>query len=414
MTLVSPTRTTDPTAAEPLLSYNLSTNPDPLKASEENPSTSEKRGELIIVGSLSHRDPADVKEIKVKVPAGTLSPDLATNLSSATAWISLKDWTVQLNDSSDEFVFTPTESHETIGPDTGFTIQLSQISINRKVGTAQITVTERSRTGQSAFQDRSTTFDVGKFPADFYMRNFIANQADNIANGSEITLTWERSTNATYELLYGGTSLNVTNETTRTITNITSDTTFYLRGTNGADPTNPVVRMLTAQVTVNKPDLEVGNLTVHGKINAGSGLLSVPSVIVNGTLLVEGSSNLGRKSTLIWAPTPRPGHRSKTFLADTSGLVIGHVRVIEAGGKGRISMVSGNEGRDANWSGHADLTTLVMPVEFSKTFRLGCTQDEAGGHQSITFYWMPFGSGGVTDISAVEEGHVPTGSPEAP
>ncbi|BCK67437.1 hypothetical protein Srufu_013900 [Streptomyces libani subsp. rufus] len=55
MALVSPTRTTDTPHREPLLSYNLTTAPDPLKASEENPSTPEERGELIIVGSRRHR-----------------------------------------------------------------------------------------------------------------------------------------------------------------------------------------------------------------------------------------------------------------------------------------------------------------------------------------------------------------------
>ncbi|MFG2530907.1 DUF6603 domain-containing protein [Streptomyces sp. NPDC048516] len=260
----------------------------PLKASEENPSTPEERGELIIVGSRRHRDPADVERIKVKVPAGTFSPDLATNLSSVTARISLDGWTGTLNESSDEFVFTPAGSYETIGPDTGFTIQLSRIPISRKVGTAPITVTEYSRTSGSAFPDRSTTFDVGKFPADFSMHDFIAG-ALVIDNGGEVTLTWKRSTNATYELLYGDTSLNVTNETSRTITNVKSDTTFYLRGTTSSDPTNPVTRILTTQVTVRKPDLDVGNLTVHGETLFNNTVRAMSAVTVTGGMTVEGA-----------------------------------------------------------------------------------------------------------------------------
>ncbi|MFI5520549.1 hypothetical protein [Streptomyces platensis] len=288
MALVSPTRTTDAADREPLLSYVLTTDPDPLTASEENPSTPEERGELIIVGSRRHRDPADVERIRVKVPAGTLSPDLATNLSSATARISLDGWTGTLNESSDEFVFTPAGSYETIGPDTGFTIQLSQIPISRKVGTAPVTVTEYSRTSGNAFPARSTTFDVGKFPADFYLRDFIAD-ALVIDNGGETTLTWKRSTNATYELLYGDTSLNVTNETTRTITNVTSDTTFYLRGTTSSDPTNPVTRILTTHVTVRKPDLDVGNLTVNGQTLFHNSVRALSDVTVTGGMNVEGA-----------------------------------------------------------------------------------------------------------------------------
>ncbi|MDK1347735.1 hypothetical protein QNO09_31520 [Streptomyces sp. 378] len=263
MALVSPTRSTGDTAKEPLLSYTITTTPDPLKASPENTEAPEETGELLIVASRQDRTAADVRSITVHVPAGEMSPDLATNLDEVVPRISLPDWTVELND-KDEFVFTPTASHATIGPQEGLTIQLAQIPINRKVGTAPITVTEDSReTGSSDFDNRKTAFDVGKFPADFYMRNFIC-QPLVIDNGGEAELTWERSTNATYELLYGEVHIpDVTNETTRTITNIKTDTTFYLRGTAG-DPSNPVVRILSAHVTVIRPDLDLGNLTVNG------------------------------------------------------------------------------------------------------------------------------------------------------
>ncbi|MEW2633890.1 hypothetical protein AB0903_20100 [Streptomyces sp. NPDC048389] len=264
--MVSPTRSADTAAQEPLLSYELATNPDPLKASPENIGVPEETGELIIVGSRRSGASADVQWIKVKVPAGTMSPDLATDLSKVTPRISLDGWTVQLNSSTKEFVFSPAASHAPVGPETGFTIQLSELPISRKVGTAPITVTESSREGSSAFASRSTIFNVGKFPADFYLRNFIANPLV-IDNGGQTTLTWERSANATYELLYGETSLDVTNVTTRTVTNIKTNTTFYLRGTTG-DPSNPVTRILTAQVTVIKPDLEVGQLIVNGTITA--------------------------------------------------------------------------------------------------------------------------------------------------
>ncbi|MFE0381723.1 hypothetical protein ACFW1M_40610 [Streptomyces inhibens] len=332
MALVSPTRTTDTTSQEPLLSYDLTTSPDPLKASPEKPDEPEERGELIIVGSRRSGTPADVKWIKVKVPAGTMSPDLATNLSSVTPEIrGLDGWTVRLDESTKEFVFSPAGDYETIGPDTGFTIQLSEIPISRKVGTAPICVTERSRTCSSAFQDRSTVFSVGKFPADFYMNEFVATET-RIDNGGEITLTWKRSTNATYELLYGDTNLNVTNETTRTITNIKSDTTFYLRGTTG-DPTNPVTRTLYAQVTVRKPDLEIGNLTVHGTVN---GPLTVNGPIQANDTLTVNSLLPGYNSLIVNGSTQLRGHTTlhNTLLVRPEGTLIssqGYIHTLEVG-----------------------------------------------------------------------------------
>ncbi|MER6393906.1 hypothetical protein ABT236_36335 [Streptomyces sp. NPDC001523] len=251
-------------ANDPLLSYVVSTTPSPLKASPENPQTPEEIGEIVISVSRQSGTPADVQSIRVKVPAGTMSPDLATDLAKVTPRITLTGWTGRLDAAAKEFVFAPASSHAPIGPDTGFTIQLSDIPISRKVGTAPITVTESSREGGAAFKDRSVVFNIGKFPADFYLRNFLC-EPSIIPNGGDVKLTWERSANATYDLLYPGVERNVTNRTSIELEGIKSDTTFYLRATTG-DPSNPVVRILSAQVTVTKPDLEVGSITIHGSI----------------------------------------------------------------------------------------------------------------------------------------------------
>ncbi|MFD4133552.1 hypothetical protein [Streptomyces goshikiensis] len=263
MTLVVQTQgTVTADGDDPLLSYTVSTTPSPLKASPENPQVPEEIGEVIITVARQSGTPADVEWIKVKVPAGTMAPDLATDLNKISPRISLTGWTVRLDAAAKEFVCAPAGSHAPIGPDTGFTIQLSDIPVSRKVGTAPVTITERSRTGSSAFRNRSTVFNLGKFPADFYLRNFLC-EPSIIPNGGDVKLTWERSANATYELLYGDVNRDVTNRTSLEIEGIKSDTTFYLRATTG-DPTNPVVRILSAQVTVIKPDLEIGSLIVHG------------------------------------------------------------------------------------------------------------------------------------------------------
>ncbi|MFF5860754.1 hypothetical protein ACFY8B_35045 [Streptomyces sp. NPDC012751] len=275
MTVVIQTQDADTTAAnDPLLSYTLSTTPSPLKASPENPQAPEEIGEIVISVARQSGTPADVEWIRVKVPAGTMAPDLATDLTKISPRISLTGWTVRLDATAKEFVCTPTGSHAPIGPDTGFTIQLSDIPISRKVGTAPITVTERSRTGSAAFQNRPSVFNLGKFPADFYLRNFLC-EPSIIPNGGDVLLTWERSANATYELLYGDVNRDVTNRTSLPLEGIKSDTTFYLRATTG-DPTNPVIRILSAQVSVIKPDLDIGNLTVHG------------DTVLNGTLTSNG------------------------------------------------------------------------------------------------------------------------------
>ncbi|MGW6831894.1 hypothetical protein ACWGCI_00465 [Streptomyces sp. NPDC054949] len=269
MTLVVQMQDADTAADDPLLSYAVTTTPSPLKASPENPQAPEEIGEIVISVSRQSGTPADVEWIRVRVPAGTMAPDLATDLAKVTPRITLTGWTGRLDAAAKEFVFSPAGSHTPIGPDLGFTIQLSDIPMSRKVGTAPITVTESSREGGAAFKDRETIFNLGKFPADFYLRNFLC-EPSIISNGGDLKLTWERSANATYELLYGGINRDVTNRTSLDLEGVTSDTTFYLRATAG-DPTNPVTRILSTQVTVLRPDLEVGNLDVGGILNVSGG-----------------------------------------------------------------------------------------------------------------------------------------------
>ncbi|MGW0312607.1 discoidin domain-containing protein [Streptomyces flavidovirens] len=288
MSVVVQTQSAQTAAADdPHLSYTVTTTPSPLKASPENSQVPEETGELVISVARQGGIPADVEWIKVKVPAGTMAPDLATDLAKISPRISLTGWTVRLDAAAKEFVFEPAASHAPIGPDSGFTLQLSDIPMSRKVGTAPVTVTERSRTGSNAFENRATVFNLGKFPADFYLRNFLC-EPSIIPNGGDVHLTWERSANATYELLYGDVNRDVTNRTSLDIEGIKSDTTFYLRATTG-DPTNPVVRILSAQVTVTKPDLDIGNLTVNGTIIAKGNVsiapgkqLAVPKIVGNG------------------------------------------------------------------------------------------------------------------------------------
>ncbi|MFF3335388.1 hypothetical protein ACFYWX_38610 [Streptomyces sp. NPDC002888] len=374
MTLVIQTQDSDISAADdPLLSYSVSTAPSPLKASPENPQAPEETGEVIISVARQSGTPADVEWIRVKVPAGTMAPDLATDLTKISPRISLTGWTVRLDAAAKEFVCAPTGSHAPIGPDTGFTIQLSDIPISRKVGTAPVTVTERSRTGSSAFQDRLTVFNLGKFPADFYLRNFLC-EPSIINNGGDVKLTWERSANATYELLYGDINRDVTNRTSLDIEGIKSDTTFYIRATTG-DPTNPVVRILTTQVTVLKPDLEVGSLTVHG------------ATVLNGLLAAKGSVDLSEgKEVRLFSDLHVEGTGNLkpgtpwTYVFPCDGTF----NVVYTGTQGRLYRPTDS----GSWALIDDVSNKVYhPVR--KGWRLEITASFSG-HASVLFY--PFGA----------------------
>jgi hypothetical protein len=328
VTVVAQTLDAETTAAadEPLLSYTVTTTPSPLKASPENPQAPEETGEIVIAIARQSGTPADAEWIKVKIPAGTMAPDLAIDLAKISPRITLTGWTVRLDTAAKEFVFSPAAGHTPIGPDTGFTIQLSDIPMSRKVGTSPVTVTERSRTGSSAFQNRVTVFQLGKFPADFYLRNFQC-EPSVIHNGGNVELTWERSANATYELLYSDVNRDVTNRSNLPLEGIRSDTTFYLRATTG-DPTNPVTRILSTQVTVLKPDLDVGSLTVHGTLTANGPITANGTVTSDSTLTLtaEDIALRGRIDLVNESPTLIQDFgnisMSKPFTAESSGMIV--------------------------------------------------------------------------------------------
>ncbi|MGW6885642.1 hypothetical protein ACWGEU_36005 [Streptomyces goshikiensis] len=365
MTLVVQMQDADTAANDPLLSYAVTTTPSPLKASPENPQAPEETGEVVISVSRQSGTPADVEWIKVKVPAGTMAPDLATDLNKISPRISLTGWTVRLDTAAKEFVCAPAGSHAPIGPDTGFTIQLSDIPINRKVGTAPITVTERSRTGSTAFQNRSTVFNLGKFPADFYLRNFLC-EPPIIPNGGDVKLTWERSANATYELLYPGFDRDVTNRTSLEIEGIKSDTTFYLRGTTG-DPTNPVVRILSTQVTVLKPDLDVGNLTVGGTTDLH-----------------------GPRTLLLRLTGPEPGNvLDARWRAKTSGFAL--AKFDSWGGEVRVMLNGMVSSTHSPGNAVRTYDSITVPIAKNEAIELRMLRDRAVDGGSLDLYWIPLG-----------------------
>ncbi|WP_051813086.1 hypothetical protein [Kitasatospora sp. MBT63] len=362
-------------ASDPLLSYTVTTTPSPLKASPENPQAPEEIGEVVISVSRQSGTPADVKSIRVKVPAGVMSPDLATELAKVTPRITLAGWSARLDAAAKEFVFSPAADHTPVGPDLGFTIQLSDIPMSRKVGTAPITVTESSRTGSSAFQDRVTVFNLGKFPADFYLRNFLC-EPSIIQNGGDVKLTWERSANAKYDLLYPGVERDVTDRSSLELEGIKADTTFYLRATTG-DPSNPVVRIVSTQVTVLKPDLDIGSLTVAGVTT------------LHGELVVRQSADAFVTWELAALGSDTVGELRQRWTAPTSGWVT--VTVRNGSGSSKAELWSGAPGFNAH--AHCPPGTegasAMLPVKAGQDFGYALSRGSSGNRIKVD--WVGIG-----------------------
>ncbi|MBL7498081.1 hypothetical protein I6A84_14495 [Frankia sp. CNm7] len=237
--------------------------PDPVRVS---PASGEpEKAEIIIVGTRRSSLPLECARISVRIPDGERSPEFALNLQGVTASISIDGWTPTFDSQTGRFIFAPPTGHGTISVNEGITIQFRGIPVNRQVGSAPITIIERSRPqGESTWNEPQTVIEVGKFPRDFYLRNLTVTPIE-VDNGGSVTLRWEASQNANYRLLYGATDIDVTDRREFTVNNLTSTTTFYLRGRAqvGEDHAE---RILHTTVTVTRPHVDATDLSATGKV----------------------------------------------------------------------------------------------------------------------------------------------------
>ncbi|MFK0288880.1 hypothetical protein ACIQU6_00135 [Streptomyces sp. NPDC090442] len=250
------------------IEWSLTTIPDPITVSPASGDV--ELADIILVGSRAIPSPIEVNQIDVDIDAGNEAWHLALDLNGIQPNNNL-DWTHTV--SGNRITFKPTSGHAVIDNEHGITIQIKKLRISRKVGTgAVIPVTKWRRPGETNWKTDDTAIAVGKFPQGFYLRNFKADPM-YIDNGQCVTLTWERSPGSTQDLLYDNTVIPVTDYTEFDIKKgeITRNTMFYLRS-RAQQGTDYAERTLSAYVTVNKPDLEVGHLAVHGAVSA----LSVP------------------------------------------------------------------------------------------------------------------------------------------
>ena len=252
----------DATAATDL-AFSLNPDPDPIRVSPATGTV--ETADLVIVASRRSSEAIECNKIVIVVPTGPNSPDLALDLEGIDAQTSLTDWTATTNAQAKTITFLPTAGHATIGRDEGITLQLMGVRINRQVGTAPLTIHVYSRVAgdEADFMPNTTTLEIGKFPADFYLRYLIADPLI-IDNGGTVTLRWEAGGVSSLRLLYDTADVNVLDKNTYRVDNVSHTTVFYLRATvqvgNGT-----AERILSTTVTVNQPDLDVGNLTVHGR-----------------------------------------------------------------------------------------------------------------------------------------------------
>ncbi|MFF7250546.1 hypothetical protein ACFZBU_42530 [Embleya sp. NPDC008237] len=384
----SPGDGSDPEAAAAgtVLVYEPTTLPDPVRVSPAEGAV--ERANLVFVGSRHLGSGIEANKLTAYIPTGTASAELALDLTGITAQTSLPGWTATSDPAGQRIVFAPPSGVATIEPGQGLTIQLDGIRINRVVGSAPVILELSYRTvGTSAWKTDRTTFGIGKFPADFYLRELTA-EPRVVGNGGTVKLTWEASAGATYKLLYGGAAeIDVTAVRTYDVPNVRASTMFYLRGTTQSG-NNPVERTLSTGVTVDEPDLVVRTLTVRDTITADG------AVTVGGTLTGNGPVDLFRGGQSL---RYMPG-KNYTFTAPTSGFLMGKITTVGSVSSSTLTLrtVLGEETHIAQVhaaaAGADGSNTASLPVVKGTECAYWVKIREGG--ISPSFRWVPLGEAG--------------------
>jgi microcystin-dependent protein len=217
--------------SDTLLSYAVSTDPDPLQVSPTTGAPTEAT--LTIVVSNNTHQYIECTSLSFSFLQGTLAKDLFSD-STGIASSAPSGWSITQNGVL--FTAKPNSSSDgKIGPD-GLPFVLSSIKVNEQVGTTDMTITEVTTKGTGALD-----YPLAKFPLQFNVGPLTADPP-TINAGESTTLSWSGSSGATYVLQYldkDGNTVTIThvkNEPTQplpstgtyTIDDVEVDTTFYL------------------------------------------------------------------------------------------------------------------------------------------------------------------------------------------
>ena len=291
----------NPSTTNALLNYSLTTLPDPLQVS---PATgNQSYGTLTFVVSNGGNVAVDVSQIQFVLPIGTLAQQL-TNDAAAILYNSSPagQWNISMT-ASGVFTAVPASGNTVPVTTNGIVFQLFNIPVNQQVGTVNINVNETATSQGNPSQVRTASFSVAKFPYGFFFNNFTP-QVPMVQDKQTVTLTWQGSDMATYNMYYGAANpVPVNNVRTWTSPALTNDTTFLLRATV-VYLGETVTRDLTTTVVVANPEIQgsslsiagisnlAGNTTIGGTLTANSSATIAGATTINNTLSVSGNATL--------------------------------------------------------------------------------------------------------------------------
>jgi hypothetical protein len=261
-------------------------------------------------------DQVTVTQITFNLPVGDPNAPDASDLTEVSTGISPSvsssgsdQWQIGPGTAAGSFVLQPKTGTPGIITAQGLTVTLTGIQVSPIVGTAELDIVETATATKMPAETRQCTIELPKFPYGFYAGNFTASKP-MVQDGATVVLSWIGSVQASYTLLWGTQSQNVSSVNQWTSPALTDTTTFILE-VSAQEGGQTVTLYFSVTVIVADPNITVTTLdvlqtsTLEGNVVVGSAAANAnlnvngtaAATVVNaGTLGVGGAASLGSLS----------------------------------------------------------------------------------------------------------------------
>lgn len=256
--------------SDPLLTYKVHSDPDPIQASSSEDGASLASLRIIVSNTTSKAIACE--SISFSFLVGTNAKDFFSDSTGIGTTVP-NGWTI--TQSGGVFTATPDTRHQKIGA-AGLLFEISDIKVNEQIGTTDMTITEvaNGKTGEQVVE-------LAKFPPQFEVGDLDADP-DIVNQGENTTLSWSGSDGGDYELQYADSDGNIVSIThpkdepdqplpgsgSYTVENLEHDpTNFYLIVTvpaPGQDKPLTVKRSFSVQVII--PQVKITSFTALGDL----------------------------------------------------------------------------------------------------------------------------------------------------
>ncbi|MGW4204167.1 hypothetical protein [Streptomyces sp. NPDC004726] len=367
-----------------VLGYRVHTSPSPLRIST---AAQVSRATVEVVVTNDGPEPAVCEAVTVTLPSGTGPGSLTALPQTVSATVDDPAWAAE-HRGGGVFALRPAAPGTPLPPGGRITLTLAGIVVDSVPGTVTLDIAETlPADGQVRSADgpvRSTAVTgarLAKAAPDALLEDFRPDKA-GVSNGETVTLTWKCREGPDFDLFFDDQRISVNGfisdgNGSWTSHPLTRATAFMLLASTTEDG-RPVTYGLTTAVTVDVPDLEVGDLDANGTVRLFGQAQEIPVTTQSDAM---------------------------TYFADTDGVLTGYVKTTRTDVMAELSVLVTPPGLrrqkfatqswDVRGGSDNQEASLFVPVPKDATIRVV----SKGEDFTASLTWFPLGTGPLREYT---------------